>query len=107
MARYVKPLSDFDKMFEIYFNNKNEIKEFEDNGEIFEHKPFQDYISNFDDSFIYFDRHKLIADKDLEDIQIITYANGHKIDLDLCSAFSNRAALYCLETKEVFYINVN
>ena len=65
------------------------------------------YLSNFDDSFIYFDQHKLITDKDLEDIQIITYANGHKIDLDLCSAFSNRAALYCLETKEVFYINVN
>ena len=46
MARYVKPLSDFDKVFEIYFNNKNEIKEFEDNGEIFGHEPFQDYISN-------------------------------------------------------------
>ena len=48
MAKYVKPLSDFDKMFKIYFNNKNEIKEFEDNGEIFAHKPFHDYISNFD-----------------------------------------------------------
>lgn len=65
------------------------------------------YLSKIDDGFIVFDRHKLVTDKDLEDIQIITYANGHKIDLDLCSAFSNRAALYCLETKEVFYIDVN
>ena len=53
MARYVKPLSDFNKMFKFYFNNKNEIKEFEDNGEIFGHKPFQDYISNFNDSYGY------------------------------------------------------
>lgn len=65
------------------------------------------YLSKIDDGFIDFDRHKLVTDKDLKDIQIITYANGHKIDLDLCSAFSNRAALYCLETKEVFYIDVN
>lgn len=53
MAKYVKPLPDFDKVFEIYCKNKDKIKEFEDNNEIWGHEPFQDYIEHFDDTYGY------------------------------------------------------
>ena len=36
--------------------------------------------------------------------EIITYCNEHKIDIDLCSAVSHRAALLNLNTFEVTYV---
>ena len=35
--------------------------------------------------------------------EILTYCGGHKIDLDLCTIVTNRAALLDLDTFEVKY----
>ena len=56
---------------------------------------------------ISFNNHAFITDVMTKKFEPIVYADGHKIDLDLCSAFSNRAALYCLETKTWEIIDVN
>ena len=56
---------------------------------------------------ISFNHNAFITDAMTKEFEPIIYADGHKIDLDLCSAFSNRAALYCLETKTWEIIDVN
>lgn len=53
MAINVKPLYDFDKCFEIYFKNEEEFKKFDENGNIFGYKPFQNYMEHFDDTYGY------------------------------------------------------
>lgn len=53
MARKVKPLYDFDKCFEIYFKNDDEYDEFEEKGSIWGYEPFQEYMENFDDTYVY------------------------------------------------------
>lgn len=52
---------------------------------------------------VYFSHHGI----DMENIEPLVYADGHKIDLDLCSAFTNKAALYCLERKNWEIIDIN
>lgn len=53
MARFVVPLEDFTKTFEIDFNTQKEIKEFEKNGAIWEYEPFLKYIERFDKNYGY------------------------------------------------------
>ena len=53
MARHIKPLYDFDKCFEIHFKNEKEYEEFEENGDIYNYKPFKEYMEHFDDTYGY------------------------------------------------------
>lgn len=53
MARFVVPLEDFTKTFEIDFNSQKEIEEFEKNGAIWEYEPFLKYIERFDENYGY------------------------------------------------------
>lgn len=59
------------------------------------------------EGMVSFNRHAFITDAMTKKFEPLVYADGHKIDLDLCSAFSNRAALYCLETKTWEIIDIN
>lgn len=68
------------------------------------------YLEKLDwvgEGIVSFNHHAFITDAMTKEFEPIVYADGHKIDLDLCSAFSNRAALYCLETKTWEIIDVN
>lgn len=47
MARYIKPLEDFTKRFEIKFKDEAEYEEFENNGGIWTYQPFLDYMTTF------------------------------------------------------------
>lgn len=49
---------------------------------------------------------KLNIYKDDKKPMVITYANGHKIDIDMGSAFSNRGVMLDLDTFEEIYIDV-
>ena len=48
-------------------------------------------------------RDNYVANPDLYDPRVLHYANGHKIDLDLCTIESNRAVLFNLDTFEEVY----
>ena len=47
MAKYVKPLEDFTKRFEVKFMDNAEYEEFENNGSIWAYQPFLDYMDTF------------------------------------------------------------
>ena len=47
MARYIKPLEDFIKRFEVKFMDDAEYEEFENNGGIWAYQPFLDYMDTF------------------------------------------------------------
>lgn len=50
--KFIYPLPDFTKTF--YINvKKSEIESFENNGTIWSHKPFLDYLELFDEKFGY------------------------------------------------------
>lgn len=53
MARFVVPLEDFTKTFEIVCDTKKEVEEFEENGCIWGHNPFLNYIERFNDNYGY------------------------------------------------------
>ena len=53
MAKYIKPLYDFNKFFEIHFKNYEEYEKFDKNGGIWGYKPFQEYMENFDNTYGY------------------------------------------------------
>lgn len=65
------------------------------------------FLKLFAKDMVWFDRNAYFIDEETKKFEPFIYADGHKIDLDLCSAFSNRAALYCLETQSWEIIDVN
>ena len=53
MARFIVPLEDFTKRFEIRCKNEEEIERFENNNTIWGYEPFLNYMEAFDDNYGY------------------------------------------------------
>lgn len=53
MAKFIFPLSELEKQFEINCSTRKAVKQFENAGGIWGHQPFLEFMEQFDDSYCY------------------------------------------------------